>query len=420
MKRMLLAGLIMVGALALGASPALAKELRVDDDKAQCPNAQYTTIQSAVDAAGQNDTVKVCPGTYSEQVRIQTHAKDGLKLVSLVPQKAIIEAPPVMTFPKTIVLIKDADRVEIEAFTIRGPYVEPGCGTPIPNTPDPANPVIDAHKGVYVMNGFKERIEHNHILDIRNANPALFGCQEGLAVQIGRQGENTTGSARVTHNLIADYQKGGVIVDNAGSYGQVDHNVIRAAAAVQPNIAPNGVQISRGAGADVDHNKVSANKFLGNRDAGSGSGILLFRPGAGKVEVDHNNTFDNDDGLPLIDADREQIEHNYSHDNVFFDGLYADEDSMRNLFKGNVALRNKEHDCHDDSIGDGTAGTANTWKDDVGVTQQPMGICKPPKGKHRRHGHDKGEHEKSATDDSSSEGGKLPDLPGLPGLPQLP
>ena len=420
MKRMLLAGAMILGAMALGASPASAKELRVDDDHAQCPNAQFTSIQAAVAAADQNDTVKVCPGTYTEQVRIETHAKDGLKLVSLVPQKAIIQAPPTIPFPKAIVLIEDANRVEISFFTIRGPYVEPGCGIPIPNTPDPANPIIDVHKGVYVKNGFSERIERNHILDIRNANPALFGCQDGIAVQVGRAGEDATGSARVTDNLIAGYQKGGVVVDNAGSYGHVDHNVIRAATEVQPNIAPNGVQVSRGAGADVDHNRVSRNKFLGNRDNGSGSGILLYLPGAGKVEVDHNDSFDNDDGLPLLDAHRERIEHNYSHDNVFFDGLFADQDSTHNWFVGNVALRNAEHDCHDDSHGDGTAGTANFWKDDVGVTQTPTGICRPSKGKHRRRGHDKGEHETSAADDPSSEGGNLPELPDAPNLPQLP
>ena len=90
MKRVVLMSLI-AGALlapAQGAAAAQNHRLYVDDDKAQCPQAQYTTIQSAVDAAGKNDTVAVCPGTYTEQVKVSGHAKDGLKVDSTNPTGA--------------------------------------------------------------------------------------------------------------------------------------------------------------------------------------------------------------------------------------------------------------------------------------------------------------------------------------------
>jgi len=224
---------------------------------------------------------------------------------------------------------------------------------------------------VYVKNGFREAIVGNHITQIQNANPALVGCQDGIAVLIGRSGESAKGSALVLGNLIDDYQKGGVVVDNGGSFAWVGGNTIRAATAVQPDIAPNGVQISRGAGAEVTYNRVSRNKFLGDRNAGNGSGILLYQPGTGKVEVSRNESFDNDDGLPLYEANRELILGNYSHDNVIYDGVFADQNSTKNLFKSNVSLRNAEFDCNDVSHGDGTAGTANYWRGDVGVTQNP-------------------------------------------------
>jgi hypothetical protein len=383
-RRAVIAATVAVGIAASGAVPAVAHDdgrtLRVDDDKQQCPDAQYTTIQSAVAAAQPGDTIVVCPGTYAEQVKIETHQKDGLKLVSQKPHQAVIQSPPVQMSPKAIVLIDHADRVSLVGFTIKGPFIEPDCGTPLPEDPS----IVDVHKGVYVRNGARELILGNHITQIQNSNPALFGCQDGIAVQIGRNAESAGGSALVAANVIDDYQKGGVVVDGPNSFAAVSVNVIKAATAVQPNIAPNGVQVSRGAGAEVSYNKVSRNKFLGNRDAGSGSGILLYQPGAGKVDVKHNESFDNDDGLPLIDADRELIRENYSHDNVIYDGLFADTDSTQNLFKENVALRNAEHDCHDDSRGSGTAGTANYWKEDTGVTQTPDGICKHP----RSHGGD--------------------------------
>ena len=51
----------------LGAAPvAGAATLRVDDDRGQCPAAQYTSIQAAVNAAAPGDTVTICPGSYAE------------------------------------------------------------------------------------------------------------------------------------------------------------------------------------------------------------------------------------------------------------------------------------------------------------------------------------------------------------------
>src|SRR6266516_7453731 len=58
-----------------------------------CAPVPYTKIQDAVDASGPGDTVKVCPGTYNEQLRIIGHGHDKLKLESLKPLKAIIQWP---------------------------------------------------------------------------------------------------------------------------------------------------------------------------------------------------------------------------------------------------------------------------------------------------------------------------------------
>ena len=364
-KRGKLPVLVAVTALALGATPAAAKELRVDDDQAQCPTAPFTSIQAAVTAASPGDKVKVCPGTYTEQVRITN--KDGLKLESLADKQAIIQFPVLTTAPNALVHIQSSDDVSVRGFVIRGPYVEAGCTIPQNN-----------HFGVYVDNSFNAEIRDNHITLIRNSLPSLFGCQDGLAVLVGRQSLGSVGSADVNHNLIDEYQKGGVVTDNAGSFVQVDHNTIRVTSLqVQASLAPNGVQISRGAGGRVDHNDVSGNSFLGDPNSGSGSGILLFQPGAGLVRVDHNNVFANDDGIPSIDSDNNEVSHNTSHDNVLYDGLYFDSASTGNLVLGNNAFGNTEHDCHDDSNGTGTAGTANTWKANDGDTQNRPGLCDP-------------------------------------------
>jgi hypothetical protein len=48
-----------------------------------------------------------------------------------------------------------------------------------------------------------------------------------------------------------------------------------------------------------------------------------------------------------------------------------------NLVIRNHLRRNGEHDCHDDTVGAGTAGTANTWRDNDALTENRPGLCPP-------------------------------------------
>jgi hypothetical protein len=57
--------LLALGAL-VAAPAAQAATLSVDEDRMDCPSAQYTSIQAAVAAAQPGDTIAVCPGTYVE------------------------------------------------------------------------------------------------------------------------------------------------------------------------------------------------------------------------------------------------------------------------------------------------------------------------------------------------------------------
>src|SRR5438046_4416072 len=70
-----------------------------------CPQATFVLIQDAVNASGPNVTIKVCPGTYTEQVQIVGHTHDGLRLESLTPLAAIIKWPSVDTPPTEHVLV---------------------------------------------------------------------------------------------------------------------------------------------------------------------------------------------------------------------------------------------------------------------------------------------------------------------------
>ncbi len=420
MKRfVLILSIVGTAALATMATPAFAKDLTVGT----CDGGGFATIQAAVTAAGAGDHIKVCPGTYVEQVTIPA-GKDHLSLESQKPLQAIIQAPAAMASPKAIVRVTGATDVSIKQFTIQGPGGG-GCDS--------------LEYGVRVDGGGSAKIEKNHITHIRDE--PFSGCQNGNAVQIGRAAESTTGSASVKENVIDDYQKTGVVVSYAGSSGTVEHNTI---AGVGPTaaIAQNGIQVSGGADASVKENDVSGNAYTPQTVVSTG--ILLFTPGV--VTIENNKVHANDvnvydfgsstavsiknneayggtfDGLDVVGSSGATLENNKAHDNAFDgiylndtgsgntlknneltgngedginldsandnalennktkgntrDGVHADSSSTGNTIKNNDAKTNTQFDCHDLSAGAGTAGTANFWLNDKGDTSSPLGLCK--------------------------------------------
>jgi hypothetical protein len=323
-----------------------------------CPTAQYHTIQSAVTAAAAGAMIKVCAGTYTEQVTIPA-GKDGLTLYSVPDLQAVIKAPMAMLGKEAIVEVSGATNVAIRHFTITGP----GGG--------PCNSI---RYGVFVGGGGSALITDNHITQIQDT--PFSGCQNGLGVAVGRTlGPDgpTTGSATVVHNLIDNYQKGGVLIDNAGSNAEVAFNSVVGVGAT-PFIAQNGIQASRDASADIHQNTVSNNNFaLPGIDS---VGILLYMEGNGATTVDHNSTSANDDGIFLFSTVvGELISHNTSTQNDFT-GITADSTTSSNTISYNKASGNMLLDCEDDSVGTGTAGTANFWTQDFGQTASPPSICK--------------------------------------------
>jgi parallel beta helix pectate lyase-like protein len=324
--------------------------LVVDDDLLDCPNATFTSIQAAVAAAASGDKIKVCKGTYLEQVTIPA-GKDGLTLFSEGAFQAVIQAPPVMFDKKAIVRVNGAEDVTIRHFTITGP----GGG--------PCNSI---RYGVLVDGGGSALVTDNHITEIHDT--PFSGCQNGLGVAVGRQlGPDgpTTGSATVVHNLIDKYQKGGVLVDNGGSTAEVAYNEVIGAGPTAV-IAQNGIQASRQAHADVHHNKVSQNLYLPSET--SATGILLFEDPVARVH--HNDVFLNGNGIaPFTVNGTAEISYNNSRQNV--DGIVAFIPTTGMLIAYNKAFENVHLDCRDDN-----GAGANQWVKDLGRTANPPTICK--------------------------------------------
>jgi parallel beta-helix repeat protein len=278
------------------------------------------------------------------------------------------------------------------------------------------------HYGIRVDAGGSAAITHNHITHIHDS--PLSGIQTGIGILVGRFAEGQTGSATISHNVIDDYQKAGIVVDNSGSSATIDHNTV-VGVGPTPLIAQNGIQVSRGANAQVDHNDVSGNLYAPQTTVSTG--ILLFNPGTvavghntvhandvgiyaqslvgfpgyglAKVVLDHNevpgSTFDGIDldgitgavvshnqvsnstqgnGIALFDnSTGNTLDHNES-DNNGNDGIFVEAGSTGNTFSHNRMNGNGNFDAEDLSTGSGTAGTGNTWDHNQGSTSSPPGL----------------------------------------------
>ena len=268
---------------------------------ASCDPTHYTSITDAIAAAAPGSVIFVASGTYTEQVVID----ESLSLIGAGSASTIIQAPStLMSDPdgnQDIVLIDGATTVaNISGFTISGPGPS-GCGS--------------INYGIYVRGGATANISNNVVTNIRD-NP-LGGCQNGVAIRVGSKALGQTGKATITNNTISDYQKGGIVIDNTGSYADIEDNLVQGVGDT-PLIAQNGIQISRGATATIANNTVSDNFWTGtyggsndptsDPNADSSAGILLYLAGA--TTVSNNQVIGNQLGIASVASTSLNINNN--------------------------------------------------------------------------------------------------------------
>jgi parallel beta-helix repeat protein len=247
-----------------------------------CGTPSYPTIQAAVTAVATGGTVKVCPGTYPEQVTI-TRNVTLVGVVSGNADAAIVTSPVAGVLVNTAdlyppastalpvaaqILVQNASVVNISNITVDGSNnLIGGCAPDI--------------RGIYYQNAsgtISNVVTRNQVL-----TTALTGCQsgQGIFVQSSYSGAGyASASANVTikNSSVHNFQKNGVTVDGPKAYGNVTGNSITGQGPTT-GAAENGVQISDGAGGSVTDNAIVDNIWAPDTSSDTGdaaAGILIY------------------------------------------------------------------------------------------------------------------------------------------------
>jgi hypothetical protein len=334
----------------------------------------YTSIQAAVNAVTliPGSTVKVCPGSYQEQVNITSK----LTLTGIPGLGAAVILPPASGLVQNgsdifgnpvaaqifVASSGSGNPVIIEHLTVDGTgNLIAGC---VPTTME----------GIYFQNTYGT-ISNNTVRNQYQTDYTDYGgCQNGLAINV----ESLTASSVVTvsNNSVRSYQKNGITATGAatgaGSTGPdvtISGNRIVGLAATalnwpQSGAAENGVQVGFGASGKVTGNTVNDNiwgqdVFGDTGDAASG--ILIYA--SPNIMVTSNYVGSAQFGIvPVSDptygpADNTTITGNNLSGTQLYDAI--DVCSNGNTVKSNLIYGSGESGVHVDDTCGGT-GNNNT------------------------------------------------------------
>jgi parallel beta-helix repeat protein len=264
---------IVVAPTAAGKKPSPPHQrhvILVDDDRAQCKKADFTTIQAAVTAASPGTTILVCAGTYQESVTITTN---DLRIRA-------------KGAPGTVVLDGMGQTL------LAGFYIQNASGDLISGFR-----IQNFHEaGILLDNGDGNTIRRNVTTGAHH---------DGIELRMG------SSANRIAHNLSIDNLAGnacGIQIRDAGSTG----NLVRQNVSVNNNW---GIRVGLGAtGNVVFHNRSTDNRAFG---------ILNFSGGDG-TSIKSNRVFRNPTGISIQGSSGVTVARNHAFGNTLdlqWDGM---------------------------------------------------------------------------------------------------
>ncbi len=265
------------------------KKLVVDFDKGP-----YFDIQSAINAALDGDKIEVMPGTYGGFI---VDGKKCLKIKGKRPKKddgssdgkshddgpkivIVTGSVSVSTYRGTYSLtigVVDSTDVEISNLTVQAGYTDPFTIAYFNSTGKVKNNDVGGNTG--------------------NSNPG-----NGIAAF----GITSPGTVKIEHNDVHDYGKISILVSSwdlgigayvsGGIHAKIKRNTIIGTDFAVPSRVQDGIQVTYGGNADIEHNDISANSITGG-SYWTCDGLLLYD--AHQVTTKKNKIYNNDYGITI-------------------------------------------------------------------------------------------------------------------------
>ncbi len=256
-----------------------------------CDHPSFATIQGAVNAVSPGTAIKVCPGTYSEQLVIEK----GVQISALESTESVTVKLPATIVTATGGPCAKSGEEETEVVVCTSEAV--GLTKLVIDARFPTETCKSDRYGIFVGGGAKLTAKYDAILGA-GASP-VNGCP-GVGLQIGstpapgqggRVAPEQVGRARLVGCSIDEYTSDGIVAEGAGS----------KVAAVKASIegggthATVGVQIREGATGSVKYSTIRKNTDAGR----NGTGVILHHA-APTVVLYKNDIDENGRGLTFV------------------------------------------------------------------------------------------------------------------------
>jgi parallel beta-helix repeat protein len=285
----------------------------VDNDLADCPNADANTIQGAMALAQPGDLVLVCEGTYNEQVFIGA-ADSDISVKARGPLGSVVV---------------DGQNTMIHGFELNGASGVLVEGFVVQRYKDNIF-LVDANDNVIRGNETRLAWDHDGIELFRNSHRNLIehnishDNQKTISCGISAGGGSSNNVIRnnvVFHNANIGILLGGALLGSAGPGNVIEHNLVfdngKPVSGASRGI---GIFNAITPGSLIAHNHVFTN---------NAHGIQVAAPASTGVIVEHNlvernGSVNDDDGIRIQDAPNAVVGHNDSrlnrHDGVHLAG----------------------------------------------------------------------------------------------------
>lgn len=325
-------------------------DVYVDDDCAGSPdgtfNNPYCTIQVAIDAASDYDTIRVAAGTYVEQIIVDK----SIILQGAGKETAIIEYPPAPVSDQYLVMVQ-ADDVAINGFKLLGHFSAPNRAVYIIHSKNTGliveNNAIQGFIGVF-----------GNLIDAQIKNNIIGTNRKGIYIPGGN-------NLLIEGNTIKPAEGAGSYASNCGAI-YMDHvtYVTIQKNTMQGFSSSTDPSITAGRGIEGSHNSyitIFDNAFVNNRDA-----ITMWI--VTDIDIDKNT---------ITNSDRYGINIKGQSINIINNEITGSGDSGVNIAEFTISTQDVNVNFNN-IVGNTNYGVRNTWSGEVNAENNWWGDCSGP------------------------------------------